>query len=72
MNERQEDIEEFISYVKEDLMEIYNVSNEEATTLIEDFKLQELFNKHGSITAHYSTEEYAHLAYEHSKKLNKQ
>ncbi|MGM0899208.1 MAG: hypothetical protein ACQEV0_14970 [Bacillota bacterium] len=72
MSEQQNDIEEFIGYVKEDLMEIYNISNEEATTLIEDFKLQELFNKHGSITAHYSTEEYAHMAYERSNNLNKQ
>lgn len=71
MNEQQKDIEEFIGFVKEDLMEIYNVTNEEATMLIKDFNLQELFDKHGSITAHYSTEEYAHTIYEHSKKLNK-
>lgn len=72
MNERQKDIEEFIGYVKEDLMEIYNVTDDKATRLITDFNLQELFNKHGSIVAHYSPEEYAHLAYERSKKLNKQ
>lgn len=72
MSEQQKDIQEFIGYVKEDLIEIYNVSNEEAATLIKDFKLQELFNKHGSIVAHYSPEEYTHMIYEHSKKLNKQ
>ncbi|MBT2569334.1 hypothetical protein [Planococcus sp. ISL-110] len=72
MNERQKDIEEFIGYVKEDLMEIYSVSNEEATMLIKDFKLQELFNRHGSIAAHYSPEAYAHMIYERSNNLNKQ
>lgn len=72
MNERQKEIEEFIDFVKEDLMDFYNVSTEEATKLINDFKLQELFNKHGSIVAHYSPEEYAHMAYERSNNLNKQ
>lgn len=72
MNERQKEINEFIGFVKEDLMEIYNVTNEEAITLIKDFKLQELFNKHGSITAHYSTEEYSYMINERSNKLNKQ
>lgn len=72
MNERQKNIQEFIGYVKEDLMEFYNVTNEEATTLITDFELHELFNKHGSIVAHYSPEEYAHMIYERSNNLNKQ
>ena len=72
MNERQKEIEEFIGYIKEDLMEIYNVSTEEATMLTKDFKLRELFNKHGSIVAHYSPEDYSHMIYERSNNLNKQ
>lgn len=71
MNERQEDIEEFINGIKEDIMEIYKVSDDEAISLLNNFKIRELINKHRSIAAHYSPEEYAHTAYEHSNKLNK-
>lgn len=64
MNEQQKEIEEFIEVVKENLMEIYNVSDEEAHSLNNDFKLQELISKHGELVAHYPTKELARIIYE--------
>lgn len=62
MGENKE-IEEFISYIREDLMEIYNVSAEDATTLLNNFKIRELIEKHGEQVAHYPTEELAKMVY---------
>lgn len=62
--ERQQEIEDFISVVHEDLMEIYGVSNEEATSLLADFKIRELIRKHGELVAHYPSQELAKMAFE--------
>jgi len=69
MNEQQKAIEEFIDGIKEDLMEIYNVSDEEATSLINNFKLHTLIDKHGELVAHYPSQELAKMIFE--KSINK-
>lgn len=67
MNKRQNEIDEYIGYVKEELVENYNVSEEKAIFLIKEFQLQELFDRHGSIVSHYSPEEFAETIYERNK-----
>ena len=71
MNERQKDIEEFIIGIKEDLMETYNVSSEEADSLLENFKLRKLIDKHGELVAHYPSQELAKMAYEKTRPIRK-
>lgn len=71
MKERQKEINEFINIVKEDLMEIYNLSEEVALSLINDFKLRELIDKHGELVAHYPTQELAKMAYEKKRTIRK-
>ncbi|WP_033541970.1 hypothetical protein [Planococcus sp. CAU13] len=71
MNERQKDIEEFISVIKEDLMEIYNVSEEEAISLLNNFKLRELIDEYGELVAHYPSQELAKMAYEKTRPIRK-
>lgn len=71
MNERQEDIEEFINVVKKDLMEIYKVSDEEAISLINNFKLRELIDEFNELVAHYPSQELAKMAYEKKRPVRK-
>lgn len=73
MNEQQKEINEFINVVKEDLMEIYNVSSQEAASLINNFKLRALIDKNGEILSHYPSQELAKMIYEKStNKLDEQ
>ena len=67
MNEQQKEIEEFIGIIKEDLMEIYNITSKQANSLIENFKLRGLIDKHGELVAHYPSQELAKMAFEKSK-----
>lgn len=67
MNDHQKEINEFIEVINEDLMENYNVSSEEANSLIRNFKLQEIINEHGELITHYPTQELVRMIYE--KKL---
>ncbi|WP_155799319.1 hypothetical protein [Planococcus antarcticus] len=39
MNEQQKDIEEFINVIKEELMDTYNISDDEATACISQMKM---------------------------------
>ncbi|MFD1030561.1 hypothetical protein [Metaplanococcus flavidus] len=69
MIERQKDIEKFINVVKEDLMEIYKVSGEEAISLLNNFKIRELIEEYGELVAHYPSQELAKMAFD--KKIEK-
>lgn len=60
----QYEIEEFISIVQEDLMDMYKLSDAEAISLLNNFKIRELIAKHGELVAHYPTQELAKMAYE--------
>lgn len=71
MNERQEDIEEFINVIKEDLMEIYKVGDEEAISLLNNFKIRELIEEYGELVAHYPSQELAKMAYEKKRPIRK-
>ncbi|ANU27665.1 hypothetical protein [Planococcus versutus] len=71
MNEQQKDIEEFIKVIKEDLMEIYKVSDKQAISVLNDFKLRELIDKHGELVAHYPSQELAKMAYEKKRPVLK-
>lgn len=71
MNERQKDIEEFINGIKEDLMEIYKVSDDEAISLLNNFKLRELIDEYGELVAHYPSQELAKMIYEKKRPIRK-
>lgn len=62
--ESQNEINTFINIIQEDLMEIYGISNEEATFFIENFQLRKIIDSHGEIISHYPTQELAKMIYE--------
>lgn len=72
MNERQKDIDELINVIKEDLMEIYKVSDEEAISLLNNFRIRELIDEYGELVAHYPSQELAKMAYDKKVSLNQQ
>ena len=61
---QQKEINEFINYVRDDLMEIYQVDKEKADSLIHNYKLKRLIDKHGELVAHYPSEELARMVFE--------
>lgn len=71
MDEQQKDIEEFINVIKENLIEIYKVSDDEAITLLNNFKLRKLIDKYGELVAHYPSQELAKMAYEKKRPIRK-
>ena len=63
-----DEIEEFIGYVKEELMEEYSLSEDKSSLLIKKSDLRYLLEKHGTLAMHYSPETWAEIIFRRAHK----
>jgi hypothetical protein len=62
--EEEDQDKEFISYVKDDLIEFFDISDEEAETMISKSVFMELLKEDPDYVYHYDAEYWAHYIYQ--------